>query len=237
MYSIPVAVLDATGASSATDQPARATVVELATHALRAEIVGGTLRPGARVHLNNTAARLGVSPVPVREALRSLASEGLVVALPQRGYRVSPATDEDLDDTYRLRCILDPLAVEMAVPRLDSDRFADIDDAFDGLVAAYATDDWAAHALHHRRFHFGIYDACGSPWLLRSLNMLWDNSSRYQRLSTLRRGTLTQRTEEHRRIRSACRSGEADLASGLVREHLELTKRSVHDLFGGQEDS
>src|SRR5690242_4657103 len=84
------------------------TLVERAAEGLRAEILDGTLAPGDRVHLADAAERLGMSMVPVREALRSLASEGLVYAVPQRGYRVSELSLDDLEDTYRLRVELDP---------------------------------------------------------------------------------------------------------------------------------
>ncbi|MHB1536115.1 MAG: FCD domain-containing protein, partial [Acidimicrobiales bacterium] len=69
------------------------------------------------------------------------------------------------------------------------------------------------------------------PWLLRFLDILWKNSTRYQRLSTRRRGTLGERAKEHRRILDACAARDSEGAARLVREHLELTRRSVHDLF------
>jgi DNA-binding GntR family transcriptional regulator len=168
-----------------------------------------------------------VSPGPVREALRALAAEGLVVPLSQRGYRVTAVSIEDLHDTYRLRRTLDPLAVSLAVPRLTRERLDEMSDAFEKLSIAFKNNDWTNLSLHHRRFHFGIYDACGSPWLIRILAMLWDNSARYQRLSAYARGSHTQRSEEHRQILAACRDGDADRAAALMREHLARTERAV----------
>jgi DNA-binding GntR family transcriptional regulator len=203
------------------------TLVERAVQGLRDEILDGTLAPGDRVHLTDAAARLGMSMVPVREALRSLAAEGLVCAVPQRGYRVSELSLGDLDDTYRLRLVLDPMAAELAVPNMTERELRVVRTAFDGLVAAYAACDHAGHARFHRAFHFAVYEPCASPWLLRFLNQLWENSIRYQRLSHRRRGSLQDRAEEHRRILDAVEAGDAAGAAQRVREHLELTRRSA----------
>jgi DNA-binding GntR family transcriptional regulator len=203
------------------------TLVERAVQGLRDEILDGTLAPGDRVHLTDAAARLGMSMVPVREALRSLAAEGLVCAVPQRGYRVSELSLGDLDDTYRLRLVLDPMAAELAVPNMTERELRVVRTAFDGLVAAYAAGDHVRHARFHRAFHFAIYEPCASPWLLRFLNQLWENSIRYQRLSHRRRGSLQDRAEEHRRILDAVEAGDAAGAAQRVREHLELTRRSA----------
>jgi DNA-binding GntR family transcriptional regulator len=203
------------------------TLVERAVQGLRDEILDGTLAPGDRVHLTDAAARLGMSMVPVREALRSLAAEGLVCAVPQRGYRVSELSLGDLDDTYRLRLVLDPMAAELAVPNMTERELRVVRTAFDGLVAAYAAGDHVGHARFHRDFHFAIYEPCASPWLLRFLNQLWENSIRYQRLSHRRRGSLQDRAEEHRRILDAVEASDAAGAAQRVREHLELTRRSA----------
>jgi DNA-binding GntR family transcriptional regulator len=205
-------------------------LTEEAARLLREEILGGELAPGARVHLIDASRRLGMSIVPIREALRSLHSEGLVVALPQRGYRVSELNLADFDDTYRLRLVLDPMAVELAVPLLDDPRREVLGAAFTGLERAYRKHDRAAHAIEHRRFHFAIYEACGSPWLLRCLGVLWENSVRYQRISGQggRRGLIEDRIEEHRRIRDACAGGDAAGAATQMRDHLAQTVRAVH---------
>ncbi len=150
-----------------------------------------------------------------------------MISIPQRGYRVAPISAEDLEDTYRLRLTLDPMATELAVPRLsDADR-AELQAAMAALEQAYASGDHALHRDAHRRFHFGIYGACGSPWLIRFLELLWVASYRYQRLSARRRGSLADRAAEHRRILAACLEGDAAGAAALMREHLALTLTAV----------
>jgi DNA-binding GntR family transcriptional regulator len=207
--------------------PTNPSLVERAVDHIREEILVGDLPPGERVHLTETAERLGMSVVPVREALRSLASEGLVVAISQRGYRVSPISVEDLHDTYRLRLLLDPKATELAVPRMTQENHRVLVTAMASLERAYLKGDRALHRVAHRSFHFGIYNACDSPWLIRFIEMLWASSYRYQILSIRRRGTLTDRAEEHRRICDACLEGDGELAALLMRKHLALTLTAV----------
>jgi DNA-binding GntR family transcriptional regulator len=203
------------------------TLVERATSRLREEILSDVMLPGDRVHIDDAAARLGMSVVPVREALRSLVAEGLVVAIPQRGYRVSPVSDDDLEDVYRLRIVLDPMATGLAVPRMTQTEHAELGEALDGLLQAYRDDDRNLHRIEHRRFHFAIYNACGSPWLIRILDLLWTNSYRYQRISSRHRGSLKDRALEHQRILEACIQRDPELAALLMRKHVELTLASV----------
>lgn len=201
----------------------RNTLVDLALRALRDELLAGRLEPGSRIHLGETGARLGMSPIPVREALRTLASEGLVVSLPHRGYRVPEATLADLEDTYRLRLVLDPMAVEYAVPRLADEHLATAKQALDDLAEALRDSDWDRVRTANRRFHFAIYDAAESPWLTKLISMLWESSERYQRLASAGRGSAEARIAEHRRILNACKEGDAKKAAQLTWEHLNRT--------------
>src|ERR1700742_5190631 len=92
------------------------TLVEYAAGEIREQILSGEMAAGERILLDEVAEELGISPIPLREALRTLATEGLVAPLPRRGYTVAPVTVADLEETYRVRLVLEPLAVKLAVP-------------------------------------------------------------------------------------------------------------------------
>jgi GntR family carbon starvation induced transcriptional regulator len=203
-------------------------MVERAVSRLREEILGGELRAGERVHIADAAKRLGISMVPVREALRSLAADGLVHAIPQRGYRVSPVSAEDLEETYRLRLLLDPMATELAVPRMtDADR-DELRDALAELQRAHDERDCDLYEAAHRRFHSAVRRPCGSAWLLRFVEVLRDNSLRYQRLPAGRQEDCFQHgVDEHRRIADACLRGDAAAAARLMRDHLQVVLEAV----------
>lgn len=207
--------------------PAGRTLVEFASEQLREDILAGELSGGDRIPLDAIAQELGMSPIPVREALRMLASEGLVIPLPHRGYIVAPVDVADLDDTYRLRLRLEPLAVELAVPRLVRADVKLLSAELDALDTAFVDGDWPAHREHHRAFHFGIYDRCGSDWLLRFVDMLWQNAERYQRMTTLIEGEPKRRMREQRQILTACRRGDAERASALMYDHLSRAAETL----------
>jgi len=208
------------------------TLTQAIVSALTHEILSGSLEAGSWLRPLELAERFGTSPTPVREAIRSLVAEGMVVALPQRGYRVSPVSREDLEDIYRIRLVLDPMAMELGVPRLDEGQIERSARALDALVAAYTRRDPEAHRAAHRAFHFSFYESCGSPWLLRILRQLWDNSERYQRLSIEVRGGPADRAKEHRAILEAAEAKDAKLAATLTREHLSRTVQAVGRVFG-----
>lgn len=95
---------------------------EVATH-LREAVMAGTLRPGSFIRLDETAAELGVSVTPVREALLTLRGEGMVESAPNRGYRVSPMTGSDIDDIFWLQ---GQIAVELALRAVEKVQGADL---------------------------------------------------------------------------------------------------------------
>lgn len=207
-----------------------------AEHMLREMIFSGELQPGVRIYADETADRLGISPIPVREALRSLASRGLVEAIPQRGFRVRPADRDDFSETYQLRELLDPYAAKLAVPRMDGVALEAMDRAFDRLADTIRNDDVDNYDADHLGFHFSIYNHSGSRWLIDIQLMLWENSRRYQRLSTRIRGTVEQRIDEHRAIAQACRLGDAEGAAALVYRHLEHTRSVVYEALSVEDE-
>jgi DNA-binding GntR family transcriptional regulator len=228
------------GARDGAKGPGTRTLVEYASQQLREQILSGALAAGERIHLDGVAEDFGISAIPVREALRTLATEGLVTPLPHRGYTVAPVTIEDLEETYRIRLVLEPLAVQLAVPRLTRADLRFLGEELDLLGRAFRDGHWPDHRTHHRAFHFGIYEKCNSPWLIRFTDMLWVNSERYQRMTTQIQGQLTQRAKEHRRILAACRAGDADKAAELMNDHLSRSLETLKAFLirhGGIADS
>jgi DNA-binding GntR family transcriptional regulator len=201
-------------------RPQIPTLVEYAAEQLRESILSHELPAGEHIRLDSIAQGLGISPIPLREALRILATEGLVVPLRHRGYTVAAATVADLEETYRLRLVLEPLAVTLAVPLLTDADVLRLRGELVLLEAAFAENDWAEYRVHHRALHFGIYERCNSPWLIRFADMLWLNAQRYQRLTIEIAGEFHQRTDEHQQILDACRAREAEAAASLMQIHL-----------------
>lgn len=209
------------------------TLAGYAEELLREMIFSGELPPGTRIYPDEAASKLGMSSIPVREALRSLAALGLVDASARRGFRVRAADSTDFADTYDLRLMLDPHAVRLAVPKLNQAALDRIKSALAAFERTLMAGDMHAYYADHRAFHFAIYEHCGSRWLLEIISMLWENSQRYQRLSTGPRGTVEERVAEHRAIAEACEDGDAERAGQLMWEHLERTRAVVSKILDG----
>lgn len=212
----------------------RETLAEQAASAIREEIYSAALPAGAKVNIDDAAERLGMSQIPVREALRALSAVGLVEFVPQRGYTVSPASLEDFLDTYRLRLVLDPLAARLSAPNLTDDDIEAARRALERLEGAIRTSQWDEHRRSHRAFHFALYNGCNSPWLMRVLEMLWENSERYQRISAERRGTPDERAREHGLILAAAETRDGEKLAEAMLFHISRTESTIERWFESQ---
>jgi DNA-binding GntR family transcriptional regulator len=203
------------------------TASEAATTALFEAICDGTIPPGTHLRLQELSDQLGMSMMPVREAIRQLAAMELVDLEPHKGARVRPMTLEDLRDTYEARFVVEGAAVRQAAGAFT---------ATDAEVARQALADRARHLESgerrlardaHERFHFTLYEAAGNPWLVRSILPLWRNAERYRLESFRHPEVLAQRACEHEEILAAVVAGDGDTAERRMIEHLTASMRLV----------
>jgi DNA-binding GntR family transcriptional regulator len=136
-------------------------ITQLAASALRNMIFAGELRPGDRVVENQLAGMLGVSKPPLREALRVLEQEGLVVRSPRRGVVVTPLTLHDVYEIFTLRHDLERLAVDLGVPCRAPERIARCREAYAALERAAADNDQAAVTERGFAFHVAVVGLAG----------------------------------------------------------------------------
>lgn len=120
---------------------------------LRAAIMSGTLLPGTFIRLDETAAELGVSITPVREALRTLRGEGMVVSEPHRGHVVAPLSRRDVEDIFWLQATIAKELAAAATERMSDDGIAELERLNDELAATVETGDAEAIAAAEFRFH------------------------------------------------------------------------------------
>src|SRR3954447_18849937 len=123
---------------------------------LRAAIVAGDLRPGNRIGQEEVAERIGVSLIPVREALRVLESEGQVTYIARRGYFVTELRVDDLVEIFALRELLETRAARAAAERLDDELVARMAQAAADCTEAAQRGDVAAELAANRRLHLGL---------------------------------------------------------------------------------
>jgi len=209
-------------------------MAEAALAELQDSILSGDLPAGSPLRLEELAARLGMSISPVREAVRRLESLGLAVHVPHRGARVSELALDDLRDTYEVRLVLEPLAV-----RRGAERFSGRDaEAARAQLAEYAEaherGDLRAARDAHAGFHFTLYRASGSEWLLRLIHPAWENCERYRAIS-LQRRSASEAEGEHLRILDACIEHDPERAAAELTRHLSATANLAARQLGAEE--
>lgn len=199
------------------------TVVDQVTAEIRRSIVAGALRPGQELSLRELAAQLGVSTIPVREALRRLESQGLLQPGGARSSaRVASLDADDLHGIYRLREVLEPEIAGRACLLLSDDeldRLAAVAESF-GDPSASLDDIYDAH----RELHLRLLAPAATAWDLRTLDALWHAAERYVRLAF---GARDDRGDEHDRrghthvdLVAGFRTRDPQLIERLVRQHL-----------------
>jgi DNA-binding GntR family transcriptional regulator len=198
----------------------------IAAAELRAAIVRGDLAPGEKILQEATAEELGMSLIPLREALKTLASEGIVTYQPQRGYFITELRLERIHELYLARDLVEAEVERIAVPRLDDGALDIMRAQVRAQRRAVAERNAVEMIAANRTFHFAMFELCGNPWLVRFVTQLWDALDPYRVLS-YRRMWLQPGDEllpeeilaEHDRILDALESGDGERALGLMSDH------------------
>jgi DNA-binding GntR family transcriptional regulator len=196
-----------------------ATAQEVVAAALRQAILDRELKPGEKVRQEEMARRLGVSVIPVREALRALAGEGQVTYRPRQGYVVAELDVRDLEEVYRLREILESEAVRVAMPRLAPEDVARIESHFAEVSRALEEQRIGDAMKANRRAHFALFEAAGMPILLRHIATLWDSTEAYRALYYSEPPRRDRVDAEHREIVAALRAADPERVLALLDSH------------------
>ncbi|RBQ19303.1 GntR family transcriptional regulator [Spongiactinospora rosea] len=186
---------------------------------LRRAILTGRLAPGSPIRQDALAEQLGVSRVPLREALKILEGEGQVIYRPRRGYMVAELALEDFLEVYRLRQILEEEAVRRAIDKMTDEDIERLEEAHEDVVAAAKSGEIIAMAAANRRFHFTLIDAAGMARLCKFLNILWDATDVYRSLYYGQESNRERVDHEHRGIIEAVRARDADTLVRRLDDH------------------
>lgn len=203
--------------------PVMLTKTDMAYWQVRQEILEGTLPPGTSLDQEALALRLGLSTTPVREALRRLESERLVVGRAHRDTVVADLSLEVLEDTYVVRLTLDPLAVSLAAKEASDAQL----EAMATQANKQASDDPVGRLHHNRELHRVIYTACGNKVLIEVLELLWDRSDRYRYITITEEGHEHSPHDEHMAILDAVTSRDGVRAAQLMRDHVERSLQTI----------
>lgn len=187
---------------------------DIVAAALREALITGEFEPGTPLRQRDLAARFGVSPTPVREALRRLEVEGLVRCDLHRGASVVEGKFGATEENYQVRAALESLAARLAATRISEAELERLEELHEEL-ARHSRRTPAAIDIN-RRFHFQIYEAAGSPILLALLRLLWRSFPDGPQLIR----PLAESVRMHGEIVAAMRRRDGDAAERLTREHI-----------------
>ena len=185
---------------------------------LREAILRGQLKPGQKLDQNELAELLNVSRSPVREALRTLAAEGLVEVYPHRGAVVAELSPEEFEEISIIRVVLEGMAAHLAAPHIDDERIALLKDILAELDNTTDLDRWVEL---NRRFHNTIYQAVHRPRLLSFIENLRITMTPYIRQYITSDEHLNAARKGHRRILEACINRDEMLAQKETESHLK----------------
>jgi DNA-binding GntR family transcriptional regulator len=197
------------------------TLREWAYLRLRDMIVTGVLPPGADLHESQLSAQLGISKSPLREALRQLAQDGLVVAESNKGSLVAPLTFDDFREIYSLRRHVEPLEVRLAAARIDRPTIAALRANIEALDRCMRRGDNRGFAERDVDFHLILARTSGHRRLLRIQESLQAEMLRLVILRVIQSGMRTETAAEHRAIVDALEARDPDAAASRMLEHLE----------------
>ncbi len=192
---------------------------------LREEILSNRLEPGTELNELALSRELEVSRGPVREALNSLASEGLVKITPRRGATVAALTPDEFVGAYQVREALETLAIRLAVPRLQDGDVERLRELHQEMVEEAERGEVREFFATNAAFHHLLVDSSANRKLQEIYGLLMDQMGRYLARSLALRGTLAKSVAEHAAILEAISDRDAERAADLLAEHIEVPQR------------
>lgn len=201
---------------------------------LRTAILRGELEPGAIIPQGTLADAFDAGRTPLREALRMLQREGLVISEPNRPVRIAPLSQADFEGVYIMRIALETVAVRITVPTLTSSDFADLEGFMAQMEHYQKAEDQAGFRGPHRAFHHRLIAGSGLR-VSTQIDELSDHSERY-RVRFGASGSWQEHRSEHREILDAAAAGDADLAAERLAVHYARTAALVFEALNPEHD-
>lgn len=194
---------------------------------LRKAILNGELEPGERLMETQLGEKLGVSRTPIREAIRKLELEGLVVMVPRKGAQVAQFTEKDIEDVLQVRAALEALSAKLACRHMDERSFLKLQLIITEYEYAAKEDDIEVMIQKDIEFHDTIALACKNEKLIQLYNNMREQVQRY-RIAYLKNTEESNAViAEHNEILDALKERQEEVAAGLATKHIETQCSSI----------
>ena len=211
------------------------TMAEAALERLREAIILGELTPGTPLRLEDLARSLGTSISPIREAVRELEALGLAEHVPHHGAKVVGLEIEELRELFSIRLALETMAVRRSAQLFGAEDEQTARSYLAALGDARRGGDARAAVRAHTAFHFTLYEAARSSWLLRLIRPAWDSCERYRPVLLGPGGSSQDRHAElDHELLEACAARDSDRAAAALHAHLELASDIYEVELAGQ---
>lgn len=207
--------------------PAIPLLTDRAYERIKHDIMTCAIAPGAEVSEPQLCTHYRLGKAPVRMALIRLAHDGLLRAIPRRGYMVTAITLKDIHDVFELRLMLEPQAAHMAAGKVDVQRLRVLDEA---CRPGYQSDDIKSITRFleaNKAFHVAIAQATGNGRLAIMVSQLLDQMTRLLHLSLGLRNRSQEMQHEHRALVKALARGDSETAERISREQIEAARGMV----------
>nr|WP_207719551.1 GntR family transcriptional regulator [Peptostreptococcus canis] len=192
---------------------------------IRGAIMDGTLKPGERLMEIQLAELLGVSRTPIREAIRKLELEGLVVMLPRKGAYVANISKKDLIDILEVRIGLEGMAAFYAAERISDEGVKKLEKISEELKEYVCKNDVKNMLIKDEEFHNCIFEFTGNSRLKSMMLSVWETVYRFRLKYMSDYSSAVNIVDEHKKIIDALKKGKADLAEKLAKEHIEKAEQ------------
>jgi DNA-binding GntR family transcriptional regulator len=202
-------------------------LTERAYDQLRRDIISCSIAPGSEISEAQLATQYGLGKAAVRVALTRLAHDGLVRAIPRRGYMVAPVTLQDIQDVFELRLMLEPAAARLAAGKVNAQQLRAYDDV---CSAGYHPGDATSTARFleaNKAFHVAIAHATGNARLASAIEHLLDEMTRLLHLGLGLRKGAPESQFEHKSLVKALARGDGALAERICREQIEASRHMI----------
>jgi DNA-binding GntR family transcriptional regulator len=202
-------------------------LTERAYEQLRRDIISCSIPPGSEISETQICSQYDLGKAAVRVALTRLAHDGLVRAIPRRGYMVAPVTLQDIQDVFELRLMLEPAAARLAAGKVNAQQLRAYDEV---CSAGYQPGDAKSTARFleaNKAFHVAIAQATGNARLASAIEQLLDEMTRLLHLGLgLRKGTQESHFE-HKSLVKALARGDGETAERICREQIDASRQMI----------
>jgi DNA-binding GntR family transcriptional regulator len=204
----------------------RQTAAITVANELRRRIMTGALAGGVQLRQENLARELGVSRIPVREALKQLEAEGFVTLISHRGAVVSVLSIDEIAELFDLRNQLESWLLGLSIPRMREADLAEAEQALHAMIATAAIEDWGAL---NWAFHRALYQASARNETLKILQVIHSRIDRYVRMQISLTTGQEKAHHEHKLILDYCRARDTTRALRVLHQHIEDVKLALQD--------